>query len=52
MEILNHRQKMLDATESNAKRNDNFVAKTISTKNLEEKKCGKSKKDESNLFFF
>ena len=31
MEIVNQRWKMLDATESNAKGNDNFTTKVIST---------------------
>ena len=38
MEIVNHRQKMLDATVCNAKGNDNFATKVISTENVE-KKC-------------
>ena len=50
MEIVNQRQKMLDTTESNAKGNDNFATKVISAEN-EQKKCGRSKKKESNLFF-
>ena len=33
----NHRRKMLDAIESNAKGNDNFAIKVISTENVEEK---------------
>ena len=40
MEIVNHRQKMLDAAECNAKGNGNFATKVISMdneeKNLEE----------------
>ena len=40
---------MLDATERNIKRNDNFAAKVVSTGNVE-KKCRRSKKKESNLF--
>ena len=51
MEIVNHRQKMLDTTESNAKGNDNFATKAISAENVP-KKCGRSKKKESNLFLF
>ena len=51
MEIINHRQKMLDAMESNAKGNDNFATNVISTENVE-KKCERSKMEESNLFFF
>ena len=34
MEIINHRQKMLDAMESNTKGNDNFATKAISTENV------------------
>ena len=37
MEIVNHRQKMLHATERNAKGNDNFVSKVISSENVEKK---------------
>ena len=58
MEIVDHRRKMLDAMESNAKRNDNFAIKVISTDNVEGKsyifffkKYGRCKKKESNLFF-
>ena len=40
MEIVNHRQKMFDATVCNAKGNDNFATKVISTENVE-KKMGK-----------
>ena len=36
MEIVNHRRKMLDAMENNAKVNDNFAIKVISTENVEE----------------
>ena len=43
MEIVDHRRKMLDAMESNAKRNDNFAIKVISTDNVEGK---------SYIFFF
>ena len=39
MEIANHRRKMLDAMESNAKGNDNFVIRVISTENVEGKSC-------------
>ena len=42
---------MLDAMESNAKGNDNFATKMISTENVE-KKCKRSKEEESNLFLF
>ena len=38
MEIVNHRQKMSDATESCAKGNDNFATKVVSTKNVKKKK--------------
>ena len=51
MEIVNHRQRMLDATESNAKGNNNFATKVISAKNVG-KKCRRSKKKESNLLLF
>ena len=46
--VINQRRKMLNAMESNAKENDNFATKMISTENAE-KKCGRSKKKESNL---
>ena len=51
MEIVNHRQKMLDAAECNAKGNGNFAAKVISMGN-EKKKMWKKKEKESNLFLF
>ena len=51
MEIVNYRQNVLDATQSNAKENDNFATKVISAKNVE-KKCRRSKKKESNLLLF
>ena len=56
MEIVNHRRKMFDAMESNAKGNDNFAIKVISTENVEgenysfKKIYGRSKKKQSNLF--
>ena len=37
MEIVNHRRKMLDAMESNAKGKDNFAIKIISMENVEGK---------------
>ena len=37
MEIVNHRRKMSDAMESNAKGNDNFAIKVISTENVDGK---------------
>ena len=37
MEIVNHRRKTLDAMESNAKGNDNFAIKVISTENVDGK---------------
>ena len=37
MEFVNHRRKMLDAMESNAKGNDDFATKVISTENTEGK---------------
>ena len=51
MEVVDQRRKMLDAMESNAKGNDKFATKAISTENVE-KKCKRSKKKESNLFLF
>ena len=51
MKIVNQRQKMLDAMESNAKGNDKFAAKVISMENVE-RKCKRSKKKESSLFLF
>ena len=35
MEMVNQRRKMLDAMESNAKGNDKFATKVISTENVE-----------------
>ena len=52
MEIVNQRRKMLDATECTSTGNNNFATKVISTENVEKKECGRSKKDESNLFLF
>ena len=43
MEIVNHRRKMLDATESNAKRNDDFAIKVTSMENVEEESYVKKK---------
>ena len=37
MEIVNHRRKMLDAIESNAKGNDSFAIKVISAVNIDGK---------------
>ena len=37
MEIVNHKQKMLDATESNAKGSDDFATKVISMENVDKK---------------
>ena len=51
MEIVHQRRKMLDVMESNFKGNDNFATKVTSTEN-EEKKCERSKMEESNLFLF
>ena len=45
MEIVNHREKILDVTESNAEGNDNFAPKGISRKCR--KKWGRNKKKES-----
>ena len=56
MEIANHKRKMLDAIEGNAKGNDSFVIKVISAVNIDGKsyiflkKYGRNKKKESNLF--
>ena len=58
MEIVRNRRKMLDAMESNAKGNDNFAIKVISTTNVEGKsyifkiKYERSKKKESNFLYF
>ena len=38
MEIVNHRQKMSDATESCGKGNDNFATKVVRKKNVKKKK--------------
>ena len=46
MEIVNPRRKMLDAMESNAKGNDNFAIKLISTENIERKRSIKKNKEE------
>ena len=43
MEIVNHRRKMLDTMESNAKGNDNFAIKVISTEKVEGKSSIKKK---------
>ena len=37
--------------ESNTRENDNFTSKMISMESVE-RKCNKSKKEESNLFIF
>ena len=51
MEIFNHRQKMLDATECNvSKRNDNFTTAVISTENAE-KIVEKVRKKNQTYFF-
>ena len=51
MEIFNHRQKMLDATERNvSKRNDNFTTAVISTENVE-KIVEKVRKKNQTYFF-
>ena len=50
MEILNQRQKMLDAMESNAEGNDNFVTKVIITENVE--KNAKEVRRKNQTFFF
>ena len=48
MEIVSHRQKMLDAM---LRETIIFATKVISTENVETK-CGRSKKKESNPFLF
>ena len=50
MEIVNQRQKMLDAMESNAEGNDNFVTKVIITENVE--KNAKEVRRKNQTFFF
>ena len=50
MEIVNQRQKMLDAMESNAEGNDNFVTKVIITENVE--KIAKEVRRKNQIFFF
>ena len=44
MEIVNHRRQTLNAIESNAKGNDNFAPKVISTKNAAGKNSSLKKK--------
>ena len=51
MEIVNHRQKILDIMSSNANGNETFATEVISTENVEDK-CERSKMKESNLFVF
>ena len=46
MEIFNHRQKLLDALEINAKKNDNFAIKVISTESVDGKSYIKKNKIE------
>ena len=50
MEILNQRQKMLDAMESNAEGNDNFVTKVIITENVEKNAKEVRRKNQTFLF--
>ena len=56
MEIVNHRRKMLDAMESNAKENDNCAIKVISTENVDGKSYIKKKMEEvkrkNQTYFF
>ena len=56
MEIVNHRRKMLDAMESNAKKNDNFAMKVLSTDNVDGKLYLKKNKEEvrrkNQTYFF
>ena len=51
MEIINQRGKMLDAMESNAKWNDNFATKVISTRNVEKNVEEVRKKNQTYFFF-
>ena len=48
MQIINPREKILDATESSAKGSDNFA---VDVENVEQK-CERSKKKKSTLFLF
>ena len=50
MEIVNHRRKMLDAMESNAKGNDNFTIKVIARKMQKKNAKEVKRKDETYLF--
>ena len=59
MEIVNQRRKVLDAMETNAKGNDNFAIKVISSENVEGKSSIKKKnreevrrKSQTYLFLF
>ena len=56
MEIVNHRRKMLDAMESNAKRNDDFAIKVTSMENVEEESYVKKNPNEvrrkNQTYFF
>ena len=52
MEIFNHRQKMLDATECNAKSGKRQFSYQSDKYGKYRKNCGRSKKKESNLFLF
>ena len=51
MEIVNHKQKMLDATESNAKGSDDFATKVISTENVEKNMEEVRRKNQTSFFF-
>ena len=52
MEIVNHGLKMLDAMKSNAKVNDNFATKMISTENVEKKNVEEVRRKNQTYFFF
>ena len=50
MEVVDQRRKMLDAMESNAKGNDKFATKAISTENVE--KNVKEVRRKNQTYFF
>ena len=50
MEIVNQKQKMLNAKKSNPKGNDNFAAKVISTENVEKNVKEERRKNQTYLF--
>ena len=51
MEIVNQKQKMLDAMKSNAKENDNFATKVISMKYVEKKNTKEVSRKNQTYFF-